>query len=164
MILTFPSLVNPNAQVTIWHLFLEILSLAEIQGCLDLASLSIFSFTVYSSNIIPISNLPSLFPQVTHKKYPAPLLGLTSTPPASRPTCYHFHRPIYCLGSFGMSYRNYHPTTSLHPEHVMLLCNPRKLWMAKHLPSHKPDNTTCSLAALRLSFTSCSCTSESDLL
>lgn len=43
----------------------------------------------------------------------------------------------------------------------MLLCNPRKQWMATRLPSHKPDHTTCSLAAFHLFFTCCSSTCKS---
>ena len=117
--------------------------LAEVQGCLGLASLSLFSFTADSSNVLPIS---TIFPCVSHKSHHTnntQLLGLPSTPSASRPICYHFHRQICCLGLLGISYHNYCKALFSTPQTCNAPLQPKQAVDGQTPP---PTNLTTPLA------------------
>lgn len=93
------------AAISSWR-FCHQFTLAEVQSCLGLASFSLFFFTTNSSDVLPIS---TVFPPFSHKSHTnsTQLLGLPSTPLASRPICYNFHRQICCLGLSDISYHSY---------------------------------------------------------
>lgn len=107
---TFLPLFNPNAQVAVWHLFLEILSpvYASWRVALPWFSLT-FPFLLSLLTAVTYSPFPlSSFPCPTSHTQIAPSSwAFLLPPPASRLICYHLHRQICCLGLSSISYHNH---------------------------------------------------------
>lgn len=122
---------------------------AEVLGCLGLASLSFFSFTADSSNVLPVS---TIFPPFSHKSCTnsSQPPGLPPTPPASRPICYNFCRQICCLVSLVYPTTTIAKFSSLHPKHMQCSFVTQGSQGWPNTSSYKPDHTTRSLAALHL--------------
>lgn len=89
------------------------------------------------------------------------LPGLPSTPPASRPICYHLHRQILLFRPLWYILPQPLQSSLLGIPNMQCSSASQGSCGWPNTSSHRPDRTTCSLAALHLLFTCCSSRSES---